>query len=220
MLREGFFYYLSIVILLFITCMSCSHNSDKVLLKKLTLENTLTRLKNGDTQFYYANYKDSIGRDLSDDLRDKLNSGKLKRDFYVNEVDSIKEIRVSILNDNEIFEEIQLRSAMIFPMKNFTFEDVNCLEIKERINKSINNDQGAREIDGYIKKAIEIDEENRTLVISIIEKCGWSIIDTAQINDVFLLVQHMDSEFMARYYPIFIEYHNKGLLSNLIIQND
>ena len=216
MLREGFFYYLSIVILLFITCMSCSHNSDKVLLKKLTLENTLTRLKNGDIQFYYAVYKDSLGRNLSEDLKRKLTAGQLKREFYVDKLDSIREIRVRELKDDEdIFNEIQLRSAMSFPLKNFPFEKVNCKVISEKINKSINKDQEARSFEDDIKNIIDIDKVNKNLIISIIEKCGWSSIDTSQINDVFLLIQHMESEYMARYYPVFLEFHKKGTLSNL-----
>lgn len=125
--------------------MSCSQNPKKGLLTKLTIENTLTRLKNGDNQFYYAVYKDSVGRDLSEELKMKLTAGHLKREFYVNKSDSIKEIRVSsIKNDEDIFNEIQLRSAMGFPMKNFPFEKVNCKEISEIIYNSINKDQEAR----------------------------------------------------------------------------
>ncbi|MBK8350119.1 MAG: hypothetical protein IPL08_21830 [Saprospiraceae bacterium] len=66
-----------------------------------------------------------------------------------------------------------------------------------------------------IKNIVDIDKVNKNLIISLIEKCGWSSIDTSQINDVFLLIQHMESEYMARYYPVFLEFHKKGLLSNL-----
>ena len=216
MLREGFFYYLSIVILLFITCVSCSQNPDKVHLTKLSLENTLTRLKNGDIQFYYAVYKDSLGRNLSEDLKRKLTAGQLKREFYVDKLDSIREIRVRELKDDEdIFNEIQLRSAMSFPLKNFPFEKVNCKVISEKINKSINKDQQARSFEDDIKNIVDIDKVNKNLIISLIEKCGWSSIDTSQINDVFLLIQHMESEYMARYYSVFLEFHKKGTLSNL-----
>ncbi|MBK9257959.1 MAG: hypothetical protein IPM42_21090 [Saprospiraceae bacterium] len=207
---------LSTVIILSITFISCSQNSQKGILTKMTLEETLTRLNNGDTQFYYATYKDSSGRDLSNDLREKLTSGKLKREFYVDKLDSIREIRVSVLKDDEdIFNEIQLRSAMGFPMEKIPFEKVNCKEISEKINKSINMDQEARAFEDNIKNNIDIDKVNKNLIISIIEKCGWSSIDTSQINDVFLLIQHMESEYMARYYPVFLEFHKKGTLSNL-----
>ncbi|MFZ1561287.1 MAG: DUF6624 domain-containing protein [Saprospiraceae bacterium] len=195
--------------------LACKQNTARKSLSKLSLEETLRRLNEGNHQFYYANYTDSLGKDLTPELTQKLTAGKLKRDFYVSENDSIKEIRVSILKEADIFDEIQLRSAMTFPMKNFTFESVNCNEIRERINTSINNDQGAREWDAPTKDVLKIDEDNKGLIISIIEKCGWSSIDSSQINDVFLLIQHMESEYMARYYPVFIEYHKKGTLSNL-----
>ncbi|MBK8825983.1 MAG: hypothetical protein IPO26_04555 [Saprospiraceae bacterium] len=196
--------------------MSCIQNPQKGPLTKLTIENSLTRLENGDIQFYYAVYKDSIGRNLSEDLKKKLTAGQLKREFYVNKSDSIKEIRVSVIkNDEDIFNEIQLRSAMGFPMKNFAFEKVNCKEISEKINNSINKDQEARTFEDNKKNIIDIDKMNKNLIISIIEKCGWSRIDTSQVNDVFLLIQHMESEYMARYYTIFLEFYKKGNLSSL-----
>lgn len=216
MLITNNLYFSCQVIIMFITCISCSQNADKVLLKKLTIENTLTRLKSGDMQYYYAKYKDSTGQELSEDLKKKLTAGQLKREFYVNKSDSIKEIRVSELKDDEdILNEIQLRSAMGFPMKNFPFEKVNCKEISEKINNSINKDQEARTLEANKENIINIDKVNKNLIISIIEKCGWSSIDTSQVNDVFLLIQHMESEYMARYYPVFLEFHKKGSLSNL-----
>jgi hypothetical protein len=205
-------------ILIFVTLifsLACKQNTGLKSLSKLSLEETLRRLNGGDHQFYYAKYKDSLGKDLTPELNQKLTSGKLKRDFYVNENDSIKEIRVSILKEADIFDEIQLRSAMTFPMKNFSFESVNCTEIRERINTSINNDQGARAFEDNIKNIVDIDKVNKKLIISIIEKCGWLSIDSSQINDVFLLIQHMQSEYVARYYPVFIEYYKKGTLSNV-----
>ncbi|MBK7805891.1 MAG: hypothetical protein IPJ51_06280 [Saprospiraceae bacterium] len=195
--------------------LACKQNNARKSLSKLSLEETLRRLNKGDHQFYYANYTDSLGKDLTPELTQKLTTGKLKRDFYVNENDSINEIRVSILKDADIFDEIQLRSAMTFPMKNFPFEKVNCKEISEKINNSINKDQQARASEDGFKNIVDIDKVNKKLIISIIEKCGWSSIDSSQINDVFLLIQHMESEYMARYYPVFIEYHKKGALSNV-----
>lgn len=216
MISKNNLYFSCKVIMIFITCVSCTQNPQKGLLTKLTIENTLTRLKNGDIQFYYAVYKDSLGRNLSEDLKKKLTVGQLKREFYVNKSDSIKEIRVSVLKDDEdILNEIQLRSAMSFPMKNFPFEKVNCKEISEKINNSINKDQEARASEDDFKNIVDIDKVNKNLIISIIEKCGWSRIDTSHINDVFLLIQHIGSEYMARYYPVFLEFHKKGSLSNL-----
>lgn len=195
--------------------LACKQNTARKSLSKLSLEETFRRLNEGDHQFYYANYKDSVGKDLTPELTQKLTTGKLKRDFYVNENDSIKEIRVSILKEADILNEIQLRSAMTFPIKNFSFEKVNCKEISEKINNSINNDQQARASEDGFKNIVDIDKVNKKLIISIIEKCGWSSIDSSQINDVFLLIQHIGSEYMARYYPVFIEYHKKGALSNV-----
>lgn len=101
--------------MILITCVSCTQNSQKGLLTKLTIENTLTRLKNRDFQFYYGAYIDSLGINLSEDLKMKLTGVQLKREFYVNKSDSIKEIRISVLKDDEdILNEIQLRSAMSF----------------------------------------------------------------------------------------------------------
>lgn len=53
------------------------------------------------------------------------------------------------------------------------------------------------------------------MIILIIEKFGWSNIDISQINYVFLLIQHMEYEYMARYYPVFLEFPKKGSFSNL-----
>jgi hypothetical protein len=154
-------------IIILISCLACTQNSKQDLLTKLTFEETLTRLKNGDIQFYYAVYKDSLGSNLSEDLKKKLTAGHLKREFYVDKLDSI------------------------------------------------NKNQQARASEDDFKNIVDIDKVNKNLIISIIEKCGWSNIDTSQINDVFLLIQHIGSEYMARYYPIFLEFHKKGSLSNL-----
>lgn len=182
-------------------------------LKKLTLEESIARLNKGDHQYYYAKYKDSVGQELSPELQEKLTKGKLSRSFYVDQNDSIKEIRVKILQEKDIFDEIQLRCAMTFPLKNFKFEKIDCSKIKDIIGTSYNNDQGARQENKVSSDIREIDRVNKNTIISILEKCGWSAIDTLQINEVFLMVQHMDTEFVARYYPTFKKYYDQGILS-------
>jgi hypothetical protein len=206
----------TITLLFIITCFfACKEDQSSDSLKILTLEESIARLNKGDHQYYYAKYKDSLGQDLSPELQEKLTKGKLSRSFYVDQNDSIKEIRVKILQEKDIFDEIQLRCAMTFPLKNFKFEKIDCSKIKETIGTSYDNDQGARLNDKSSKEILDIDKSNKITIISIIEKCGWSAMDTSQINDVFLIVQHMDTEFVARYYPTFMKYYDKGILSNV-----
>jgi hypothetical protein len=215
--RYSFHYAIKVIVVVTAVqaFLSCTQKQTDSPLVSLTLKETLTRLNNGDVQFYYATYKDSVGGDLTSDLRQKLTSGQLKREFFINENDSIKEIRVRFLKDSEIFDEIQLRSAMSFPLSGLKFENIDCKKLQGRIKTAINNDQQVRFSDTNEQNIFKIDTQNKSLIISIIEKCGWLSIDTAQINDVFLLIQHMDSNIMARYYPVFIEYYKVGALSNL-----
>ncbi|HMR86756.1 MAG TPA: hypothetical protein PKD51_01315 [Saprospiraceae bacterium] len=206
----------TITLILIITCFfACKEDQASDGLKKLTLEASIARLNKGDHQYYYAKYKDSVGQELSPELKEKLTKGKLARSFYVDSNDSIKEIRVKILQEKDIFDEIQLRCAMTFPLKNFKFEKIDCSKIKEIIGTSYDNDQGTRQENGLSSEIIDVDIENKNTIISIIEKCGWSAIDTSQINEVFLIVQHMNTEFVARYYPVFMKYYDEGILSNI-----
>lgn len=206
----------TIILLLIITCFfACKENQSSDSLKKLTLEESIARLNKGDHQYYYATYKDSLGQELSPELKEKLTKGKLSRAFYVDSNDSIKEIRVKILQEKDIYDEIQLRCAMTFPLKNFKFEKIDCSKIKDIIGTSYDNDQGARLNDESSKEILDVDKSNKNTIISIIEKCGWSAIDTSQINEVFLMVQHMETEFVARYYPTFMKYYDEGVLSKL-----
>lgn len=203
-------------LLFIITCFfACKEDPSSDSLKKLTLEESIARLNKGDHLYYYGKYKDSVGQELSPELKEKLTKGKLSRSFYVDSNDSIKEIRVKILQEKDIFHEIQLRCAMTFPLKNFKMEKIDCGKIKEIIGTSYDNDQGARQENKVSSDIREIDSVNKSTIISIIEKCGWSAIDTSQINDVFLMVQHMDTEFVARYYPVFMKYYEEGILSNV-----
>ncbi|HLO54076.1 MAG TPA: DUF6624 domain-containing protein [Saprospiraceae bacterium] len=206
----------TITLLFIITCFfACKENQSSDSLKRLTLEESIARLNKGDHQYYYAKYKDSVGQELSPELKEKLTKGKLSRSFYVDQNDSIKEIRVKILQEKDIFDEIQLRCAMTFPLKNFKFEKIDCSKIKDIIGTSYDNDQGARQENKVSSDIREIDRVNKNTIISILEKCGWSAIDTSQINEVFLMVQHMDTEFVARYYPTFMKYYDQGILSKL-----
>lgn len=206
----------TITLLFMITCFfACKEDQSSDSLKKLTLEESIARLNRGDHQYYYAKYKDSVGQELSPELQEKLTKGKLSRSFYVDQNDSIKEIRVKILQEKDIFDEIQLRCAMTFPLKNFKFEKIDCSKIKDIIGTSYDNDQGARLNDESSKEILDIDKSNKNTIISIIEKCGWSAIDTSQINEVFIMVQHMETEFVARYYPTFMKYYDEGVLSKL-----
>lgn len=205
----------SIYILWICIFLNCKNNDTDVL-KKLTLNETLIRLDKGDHQFYYAEYKDSTGGDLTPQLNQELTKGNLRREFYVNKHDSIKEIRVRVLKENEIFDEIQLRAAMTFPLRNFKYIDIDCADVKSIIDKSAFDDQRVRENEKIAREsAPKIDASNKALILSLIEKCGWQDIDSQLINHVFLIIQHMDSEFVARYYPVFLKYHELGHLSNL-----
>lgn len=189
--------------------------NEKQPLRKLSQDEILSRLNNGDTQFQFAVIKDSLGNELSKELLKELNAGKLTRDFYVDKADKVVEARARYLAKDEILNEIQLRSAMTFPMKGFPFEEVDCENLQALISNSYERDQAVRTGNSYTQKILEVDKLNKILIVSIVEKCGWDAISDLQINEAFLIVQHNDSEIMARYYPKFYEYYQAGKLSNL-----
>jgi len=204
---------------LFFLLISCTDTVTKETnengLYKLSHDQIISNLKQGNNTFYYAAYKDSLGIEISEALRKELNRGKLTRDFYADKDEIIKEIRVRHLKKHEVMDEIQVRCAMTFPFKSFPFLDIRCDSINQTLYEAHKQDQGVRTNDSSTSAIIETDAMNRDLVLSIIEKCGWELIDKSLCNQVFLIVQHMETEFMAHYYPQFVEFYNEGHLSGL-----
>ena len=97
----------------------------------------------------------------------------------------------------------------------FKFLDIDCSKIQDSLTKSADRDQEVRSGLSTGKKMQEVDQLNKELVITILEKCGWDKIDDSQINGVFLVLQHSSSELMARYYPKFVELYANGILSDI-----
>ena len=74
----------TITLLFMITCFfACKEDQYSDSLKRLTLEESIARLNKGDHQYYYAKYKDSVGQELSPELKEKLTKGRLSRSFPV-----------------------------------------------------------------------------------------------------------------------------------------
>jgi hypothetical protein len=201
--------YLLFLSIIFIV--SCQNEETK----KVSTDYVLDKIEKGEiTIFSLPMPKDSVGNVLTDVLKAKRNSGKMYRDFYFDSKGNLEEIRLrEIKNTKDKLKEIQIKAALCNPLREIKIVDFDCNEVNSIIEKCYNNDQSVRHL-GNTESLLKTDEINRHIIISILEKCDIQDIFKSNYNKLFLIVQHMDVEIVARYLPVFLEMYSNGSLSN------
>ena len=192
--------------------MSCtSEKGDEY--RKIEMEELRQRLINNKVNLVYVSYKDSLGNDLSPELRALLNQGKAMRTFYANRANEITQIRLTEYSDDLVFDEIQIRELLTSPFNSFQRIDINCEVADSLILDRFEKDQAIRSQStrGFHEMSI-MDSINQQIIISLMEQCLWPE-DPQLIRAMWFIIQHADSGFMAYYYPRFKQMVRDSLLS-------
>ncbi len=192
--------------------MSCtSEKGDEY--RKIEMEELRQRLINNKVNLVYVSYKDSLGNDLSPELRALLNQGKAMRTFYANRANEITQIRLTEYSDDLVFDEIQIRELLTSPFNSFQRIDINCEVADSLILDRFEKDQAIRSQStrGFHEMSI-MDSINQQIIISLMEQCPWPE-DPQLIRAMWFIIQHADSGFMAYYYPRFKQMVRDSLLS-------
>jgi hypothetical protein len=93
--------------------------------------------------------------------------------------------------------------------------EVDCLKKTEILSQVYISDQKIRREHSLIKNAKE-DHRNQELVISIIEKCGMPTlqeVNQEQMNAIWLGLQHTESKYRIKYFPLIEKAVKNGDLS-------
>jgi hypothetical protein len=93
--------------------------------------------------------------------------------------------------------------------------EVDCQKKTEILSQVYRSDQKIRREHSLIKNAKE-DHRNQELVISIIEKCGMPTlqeVNQEQMNAIWLGLQHTESKYRIKYFPLIEKAVKNGDLS-------
>jgi hypothetical protein len=95
------------------------------------------------------------------------------------------------------------------------YVEVDCNKKSEILSEVYISDQKIRRENNLIKYAKE-DHRNQELVISIIEKCGMPTlheVNQEQMNAIWLGLQHTESKYRIKYFPLIEKAVKNGDLS-------
>ena len=197
----------SIAIFLFSCCLQKTKNE----LRRLSTAETVKQLKERKVNQFKFIYKDSIGNDLTPELSKKFNSGKMIREFYVNQSNEIIQVRLKEYSHEKVFHEILIRELLNDPFKNYEFIEINCEESETLLKQVLTQDQDVRKNESSTNDIMQTDASNQQIVNSILKECSWPN-DPELINSIWFVIQHSESEFMAFYYLDFLKLVEKDLL--------
>ena len=95
------------------------------------------------------------------------------------------------------------------------YVEVDCNKKSEILSEVYKSDQKIRRENNLIKYAKE-DHRNQELIISIIEKCGMPTLNEVnqeQMNAIWLGLQHTESKYRIKYFPLIEKAVKNGDLS-------
>ena len=148
-------------------------------------------------------FKNEKGERLSLDSIQKIqNLDEWTTESYVDENGDIKELilRKSTTEDKKLQERIQ---KAFEDQPAIELVDIDCTKRQEILQEVFESDQSMRTNDGSINP--EIDRQNLTTVISLLEKCGMPTlneVDEIQMNAIWVVFQHGDNANRKKYLPL------------------
>lgn len=163
--------YIKILVYLFLLS-SCSQKKGTEL-EKLSTAETVKLLKEGKINQFKFIYRDSVGNELTPELSKKFSRGEMIREFYVNQLNEIVQVRLFDYSHDKVFHEILIRELLNDPFKSYQFIDVNCDQSDALMKQVLAKDQKVRKKGSNGKSIIETDASNQQIVNSIIKKCDW-----------------------------------------------
>ncbi|MEX0996327.1 MAG: DUF6624 domain-containing protein [Flavobacteriaceae bacterium] len=137
-----------------------------------------------------------------DSVRNIQNPDEWTTDSYVDKNGQVKELilRKATAHDKELIERIQ---KAVEYQPTIELVHVDCEQKQEILQKVFESDQSMR-TDGRTINP-EIDRQNLTTVISLIEKCGMPTldeVDVVQMRAIWLVFQHGDNANRKKYLPL------------------
>jgi hypothetical protein len=171
---------------------------------------SLTKLSNDERIEYVYNsifptnrtvYKDTIGNVI-----DKMDftDPTLFQDFYVNDDGDIIECIVrKITNADRVFWKKIIDAAQERDSGKLKIIDIECEDQKIILESLVDVDQQNR--NGNMPIDESIDRNNLSVLLSIIEKCGFprkEEVGKKGMNSVFLILQHGDRKNAEKYLPM------------------
>ena len=148
-------------------------------------------------------FKNEKGELLSlDSIQRIQNLDEWTTDRYVDKNGDIKELilRKATAEDKKLQERIQ---KALEDQPAIQLVDIDCTKKQEILQEVFESDQSMRTNDGSINP--EIDRENLTTVISLLEKCGMPTlneVDEIQMNAIWVVFQHGDNANRKKYLPL------------------
>lgn len=213
---------LKLLFFLFIICAGSCKQSDSIAkyrkLKRLGSVEIIERAKNKQFNYHYAAFKNVHGEALSDEEKDQLARGQLAKDYYIDKMGQIVEVRVRPLHQADKFLEIQLRGLASYQPHDTLLTEVNCdnlttvIEDLVKREKATYFNQNTTALEDSIieekrwkhfENMAPIRNKNQKMARFILAKCEFP--DTTKIGqenmDVFLrIVRNADYNIMAYYY--------------------
>lgn len=148
-------------------------------------------------------FKNEKGELLSlDSIQRIQNLDEWTTDRYVDENGDIKELilRKATAEDKKLQERIQ---KALEDQPAIELVDIDCTKKQEILQEVFESDQSMRTNDGSINP--EIDRQNLTTVISLLEKCGMPTlneVDNIQMSAIWAVFQHGDNANRKKYLPL------------------
>ncbi|GGE44825.1 hypothetical protein GCM10011413_08700 [Pedobacter psychrotolerans] len=90
-------------------------------------------------------------------------------------------------------------------------------EADQGIRSRIIKEMATKDPEAMKKIALEMkasDKQNQLLIGSLLDQCGWPKgLDEIENNTIFLVIDHADTAFIAKYFPILKLQSNKGIVA-------
>ena len=146
----------------------------------------------------------------ADSLQKTPNAEEWTADCYVDDNGNVKEfvLRKATPKDKEFQQELIKAYEYQPPIE---LVDIDCTQKQEILQKVFDCDQSMRTNGGTIDP--EIDRQNLTTVISLIEKCGMPTleeVDDIQMSAIWVVFQHGDNVNRKKYLPLLEQSAKKG----------
>ncbi|MBX2877768.1 MAG: hypothetical protein KTR30_36950 [Saprospiraceae bacterium] len=229
--------YLPAIILLALAgCQSNPKTYEPPDLRKLDAEEVLERARQKRPFSPYVVFKDSLGAPLSDEYREKLDKGQLAYDYYADANDEVIELVVRTPTYEDDLLEVQQRTLMagLRSWEQVEPKTVDC-DVKRRalrmiykrekelqkIRDSVDLERFMRGFsrirlagEGQFRLIDSLYEENKQLVLGILQKCGIPTkkeVGEQGMMGLFYTLQHMyQPRLRIMYYPVIKECVEKG----------
>lgn len=156
-------------------------------------------------------YKNEKGETISNDSLQKIqNIAEWAVDWYADKNGDVKEfvLRKATEEDEQFRKKLKEAFEYQPPIE---LVDVDCENVSEILQNVFDSDQEMRIKGGEIDS--EIDRQNLTIVISLIEKCGMPTLNEVneiQMSAIWVAFQHGDNMNRKKYLPLLEKSAQKG----------